>query len=295
MAFTLPPTIPATPELLQKLSVHGGETLPLWPAGVTPPKETAPAQDSYYTVTTPYTHGDHLNLFNVWQPEIEVFPAPAANNTGAAVIVAPGGCYQFLSYTMEGAEMAAWLNGIGVTCAILKYRVPTRPGAKLGDMELTDAQRALSLLRANAARWGIDPKRVGIMGFSAGAHLSALAGNAATRTYAPIDATDGHCCKPTFTILMYPAYIDGEGALEPKIVPTENTSPAIMIHAADDPFPCESSLYYLNALRKVGVSAELHFYSTGGHGYGLRPTAYPCRTWSRCVGEWLEVNGWLKP
>ena len=265
-----------------------GQVFPLWPGK--PPGETAPEQAEYNAIQGQYIHGDHLNIYNVWTPQIEVFPAPATNNTGAAVIVCPGGCYEFLSYTMEGTEMAAWLNAIGVTCVVLKYRVPARPDAQRGAIPLKDAQRALSLVRAKAAEWGIDEKRVGIMGFSAGAHLSVLASNAPTRTYDTVDIVDKFACRPNFAILMYSAYIFekcGEIAL------TKDTPPAIMIHACDDPYPSESSLVYYRALRKAGIPAELHLYSTGGHGYGLRTTAYPCQTWPRNVTEWLKVNSWL--
>ncbi|MDR1817041.1 MAG: alpha/beta hydrolase, partial [Puniceicoccales bacterium] len=281
-SFSLPPTVPATPELMRALlPPAGGEKFPLWPAGTTPPGESAPAPErgEYWTVTgiaEPYPHGAHLNLFNVWQPEIEIFPAKRANagDTTAAVLIAPGGCYQFLSWTLEGVELARWLNSFGVTAAVLKYRVPTRSGATPGEMELKDAQRALALLRANAAKWGIDPLRVGMLGFSAGAHLSALAGNAPARAYDAVDAADAQNVRPDFTVLMYPAYLAGEGALAP-LTPTARTAPAIFIHAADDPFTVESSLQYFAALRAAGVSAEMHIYAAGGHGYGIRPTSYP--------------------
>ncbi|MDR2512315.1 MAG: alpha/beta hydrolase [Puniceicoccales bacterium] len=268
-----------------------GHVFPLWPGKA--PGETAPEQNEYNAIQGQYVHGDHLNIYNVWAPQIEVFPASGTNNTGAAVIVCPGGCYEFLSYTMEGTEMATWLNAIGVTCVVLKYRVPARPNAARGVIPLKDAQRALSLVRAKAAEWGVDANRVGIMGFSAGAHLGALASNAPARTYAEVDAADQFSCRPNFAILMYSAYIFETGAESGEIEVTKDTPPAIMIHADNDPYPSASSLVYYRALRRAGVPAELHLYSTGGHGYGLRTSAYPCQTWPRNVTEWLKINGWL--
>lgn len=291
---TSPKTPPPPPPATERVAyAPTGKVLPLWPSQ--PPGETAPARSEYNTIVRGYIHGDHINVNDVWAPGIEVFPAPADKNTGAAVIVCPGGCYSFLSYTMEGTEMAPWLNALGVTCVVLKYRVPARPGARRGEMELMDAQRALSLVRSRAAEWALDPGRIGIMGFSAGAHLSAVSANAPRRTYVPVDAVDEHCCRPDFTILLYSAYIfetDAENG--PEIAVTRATPPAILIHAADDPYPVESSIVYYNAMRKAGVPVELHLYATGGHGYGLRPTGYPCQTWTTCVAEWLRVNGWLK-
>jgi acetyl esterase/lipase len=269
-----------------------GIVLPLWSG--TPPGEIAPEVPEVTAIVRNYIHGEHININNVWQPQIEVFPAPADKNTGAAVIVCPGGCYRFLSYTMEGTEMAKWLNAIGVTCVVLKYRVPQREGADLGEIELKDAQRALSVVRARAGEWGVDPERVGIMGFSAGAHLSALASTAPGRTYDPVDAADTQNPRPNFAILMYPAYIFEAGEAGPLLPVTAQTPPSILIQAGDDPYPCESSLAYFAALRNAGVPVELHLYSTGGHGYGLRQTGYPSQTWPACVAEWLNINGWLK-
>lgn len=286
-AKTPPP--PALPTERVNYVPHG-QVLTLWPGN--PPGEIAPRESEYVGIVRTYTHGEHLNIMNVWTPQIEVFPASASNNTGAAVIVCPGGCYQFLSFTLEGTDMAQWLNAIGVTAIVLKYRTPARAGAKRGEIELKDAQRAISYVRANAAQWGIDPKRVGIMGFSAGAHLSALASSATQRTYAASDAIDENDFHPGFAILMYPAYIfEPEDEVQRLVSPS--TSPALIIQAADDPYPSESSLVYYQALRKAGVPAELHIYSTGGHGYGLRKTAYPALTWPTCATEWLKVNGWL--
>jgi acetyl esterase/lipase len=287
------PVTPAVPALPKERATYvpQGQVLPLWPGK--PPGETAAAQKEYTGIVRGYTHGEHLNIMNVWTPQIEVFPASAINNTGAAMIVCPGGCYQFLSYTMEGVEMARWLNDIGVTAIILKYRTPARRGAKRGEMELKDAQRAISLVRANAAQWGVDPKRIGIMGFSAGAHLSALAGTATKRTYDAVDAVDKKSFHPDFTLLAYPAYIFEPEDEVQKLVTTK-TSPAFIIQAADDPYPSESSLTYYLACRAAGVSAELHIYASGGHGYGLRKSAYPSQTWTTLATEWFKANGWLK-
>ncbi|MDR2862528.1 MAG: alpha/beta hydrolase [Puniceicoccales bacterium] len=289
-----PVTPEAPPPSTERVSYKPeGKVLPLWPGK--PPGETAPEQEEYTGIVRGYVHGEHLHIVNVWNPSIEVFPAPADKNTGAAVIVCPGGCYSFLSYNMEGTEMAKWLNAIGVSCIVLKYRVPNRPKTPRGALPLKDAQRALSLVRSKAATWGIDPERIGIMGFSAGAHLSATASTAPRRTYKAVDAADKLSFRPNFAILLYPAYLfETDPEKGPELFVNAKTPPAIIVQAADDPYPSESSLVYYNALRKAGVPVELHLYSKGGHGYGLRKTGYPSQTWPKNVAEWLKANGWLK-
>ncbi|MDR2844517.1 MAG: alpha/beta hydrolase [Puniceicoccales bacterium] len=258
----------------------GAVVIPIWPGE--PVGENAPAKPEKRDGKNGF-----VSVTNVWTPTIEVFPAPAANNTGAAVLICPGGGYSSLSYSYEGVHIAEWLNSLGITGVVLKYRVPQRPNTQRGELPLKDAQRALSLLRSRAAEWKIDPARIGILGFSAGGHLSALASTAPERTYAPADDADKLSCLPNFTVLIYPAYCVENGALSPRLPVTKKTPPALLIHAANDPYTCDSSLLYFSALRKERVSAEVHIYSKGGHGFGMHRKTYPVATWPTCAAAWL--------
>ncbi|HZZ72883.1 MAG TPA: alpha/beta hydrolase [Pirellulales bacterium] len=238
-----------------------------------------------------------IRLGNVSQPMITVFQPPKAKNTGAAVVVCPGGGYSILAYDLEGTEVCDWLNSIGVTGVLLKYRVPGRGGERY-TAPLQDAQRALGLVREHATEWGIDPKRVGILGFSAGGHLAAAAStNYQTRTYPPIDGADKLSCRPDFTILIYPAYLvknNDVTQLAPELKVTANTPPAFIVMTEDDPVKVENAYGYALALKSEKVGAEVHTYPTGGHGYGLRPSANEVSTWPLRAAEWLDKQGWLK-
>ncbi|MDR2863399.1 MAG: alpha/beta hydrolase, partial [Puniceicoccales bacterium] len=169
----------------------------------------------------PETGGKNATFIsNIWKPSIEVIRAPEDKNTGAAVLVCPGGGYGGLAYNHEGLSVAKWLNSLGVTAVILKYRVPARPKTLRGEVPLKDAQRALSLVRSKADEWKIDPRRLGILGFSAGGHLSALTSTAPERSYEPTDEVDKFSCVPDFTILIYPAYCVENNALSPRLAVT---------------------------------------------------------------------------
>jgi acetyl esterase/lipase len=241
-----------------------------------------------------------IRLGNVSTPTLHVFRPEKSKDTGAAVVIAPGGGYHILAWDLEGEEVAEWLAGIGVTGVVLKYRVPRRPGQP-GDKPpvgpLQDAQRAVSLVRSKAKEWNLDPGRIGILGFSAGGHLAASASvNYDRRAYEPVDDADKASCKPDFSILIYPAYLtNSEGtALLPEIRIDKNTPPAFLAHATDDPINPLNSVQYFAALKRAGVSAELHVYRSGGHGYGLRPTAEPVTTWPARCAEWMQKQGLLK-
>ncbi|MDR1817344.1 MAG: alpha/beta hydrolase fold domain-containing protein [Puniceicoccales bacterium] len=253
----------------------------------TPPGETTPPRPERRAKNLAFVR-------DVWTPALEFRPAPAATNTGTAVIVCPGGGYSGLAYAHEGLEVAKWLNSIGVNAFILKYRVPTRPGQKRGVMPLMDAQRAVSLVRANAAAWNIRPDRIGILGFSAGAHLSALTSCAPKRTYAPTDAADALPCRPNFTVLIYPAYIVEKGRFTDEFEVTAETPPAFFVHAVNDPYTYKSSAHYFEKLRTFGTNAELHIFGQGGHGFGLRKNS-PGDLWPAAATAWLRANKWLAP
>ncbi|TVS12228.1 MAG: alpha/beta hydrolase [Planctomycetaceae bacterium] len=239
-------------------------------------------------------------LTDVSVPTITVHKPAAEEDTGAAVLICPGGGYHILAMDLEGTEVADWLNSIGVTGIVLKYRVPRRKEQEKHVAPLQDAQRAMSLVRQHAADWGIAEDRIGILGFSAGGHLAAAAStNFDRRTYDPIDETDRIGCRPDFTVLIYPAYLTGEGAeasgeLAPEIRVSAETPPAFFVHAGDDHISPENSIAMYLALKRAGVPAELHVYESGGHGFGLRPTEHPCSTWPQSCERWLRSRGLLR-
>ncbi len=233
---------------------------------------------------------------NVSKPTITVFKPPADKDTGAAVLICPGGGYNILAYDLEGTDVAEWLSSIGVTGIVLKYRVPRRKDREKHDAPLQDAQRAMSLVRSRAAEWKIDPERIGILGFSAGGHLSATAStNSDRRNYEVIDAVDEFSCRPDFAVLVYPAYLLKEKSdeLAAEIRVSENTPPVFFAHADDDRHSSASSVGMYLALKKVGVSSELHIYASGGHGFGLRPSEHPCCTWPDRCTAWMKSQGLL--
>jgi acetyl esterase/lipase len=272
--------------------------LDVWPDKV--PGETKPI-DAEKLVEPKPGQTKVQRLTNVSKPTITVHRPQADKNTGAAVVICPGGGYNILAWDLEGEEVAAWLNSIGVTGIILKYRVPRRPDQPKDQPPpgpLQDAQRALSLVRSKATEWGIDPKRIGILGFSAGGHLSAKASTSFDkRTYEPIDDFDSVSCRPDFAVLVYPAYLTNKegSALSPSIQVTEQTPPMFLVHAGDDRILAENSVQLYLALRKAKVPAELHVYPKGGHGFGLRPSEHPVVTWPRRCEEWMRSQGLLKP
>jgi acetyl esterase/lipase len=242
----------------------------------------------------------HL-LTDVDHPTLTVYRPAKIKDVGAAVVICPGGGYSVLAMDLEGEDVAAWLNTIGVTGIVLKYRVPRRSSDPKDKPPLgpqRDVQRALSLVRGKAAEWGIDPKRIGVLGFSAGGNLATLAAtNFDKRTYEPIDEVDKVSCRPDFAVLVYPAYLvaAGKDELAQEVRVRKECPPAFFAHAADDPVPAENSVVAYRAWRKAGASAELHIYASGGHGFGLRPSEQPCSTWPQRCGDWLKAQGLLKP
>jgi acetyl esterase/lipase len=239
-----------------------------------------------------------IRLGNVSKPSVAIYRPPADRDTGAAVVVCPGGGYHILAMDLEGTEICDWLNSIGVTGVLLKYRVPKRAGLDKHAAALQDAQRALGLVRQRAGEWGGDPARVGVLGFSAGGHLAAaVCNNYEQRTYDKVDATDDVSCRPDFAVLIYPAYltVKEEGdKIAPDLNITSNTPPSFIAMAEDDPIRVETALFYGLALKKAGVPLELHIYPTGGHGYGLRPSKDLVTTWPARAAEWMKSRGLLK-
>jgi acetyl esterase/lipase len=233
-----------------------------------------------------------IRIGNVSDPTLTVY-APKENNTGAAVVVFPGGGYRILAIDLEGTEVCDWLNGQGITCILVKYRVPDPGPYPKSSAALQDAQRALGLVRQHAAEWHIDANRIGVLGFSAGAHLAAaLSTHFDQRLYDPIDAADKLSCRPDFAVIVYPGYLalaDQNFAPNPDIHPTDQTPPTFLVQAEDDPVHVENAVVYFLALKNAKVPAELHIYAQGGHGYGLRRTALPVTTWPQSVEVWLRT------
>ncbi len=241
------------------------------------------------------------SLTNVTKPTLTVSRPDRDQNNGAAVVVFPGGGYTNLAWDHEGEQVARWLNSIGVTAAVLKYRVPRRPGTPKGEppvQALMDAQRAISLVRSKAADWGIDAKRIGVLGFSAGGHLAAWsATNSDKRAYDAVDAADQASCRPDFAVMIYPGGVTKHGSSElaPEIRVTSQSPPSFFAHAGDDRVSPENSVQMYLALKRAGVPAELHIYASGGHGFGMRPSDKPAATWHRRCEDWLLDQGILKP
>jgi len=239
-------------------------------------------------------------ITNVTHPTLTVFLPDKSKNTGVAMVICPGGGYWNLAWDLEGEEVAAWLNSVGIAGIVLKYRVPRRPGQP-EDLPapgpLLDAQRTMSLVRSRAKDWGIDPAKIGIVGFSAGGHLAvSTATSFETRAYDAIDAVDTVSCRPDFAIGVYSGYFveKSTGRLAPWIHIYRKTPPVLLIHAADDPVSeAENSIVMYQSLLRVGISAELHVYAKGGHGFGVRKSDQPCSQWTgRCL-EWLKNLGIL--
>ncbi|MGD0155173.1 MAG: alpha/beta hydrolase [Terracidiphilus sp.] len=271
----------------------GQLTMAIWPGTAPgeianmPPQVNVNANGARTAAGRPY-----IRLTNVSTPTITLFK-PTGKSTGAAVVVFPGGSYKILSMDLEGAEVCDWLNSIGVTCVLLKYRVPDSGPYPRSAAALQDAQRAMGLVRQHAGEWGIDPHRVGVIGFSAGAYLSAAVSNIYDkRVYDSIDAADQLSCKPDFAVVVYPGYIalaEPNFALNPAIHPTAGAPPTFILQAEDDPVHVENSLFYFLALKNANVPAELHIYAQGGHGYGLRPRDLPIMGGPKLVETWLHT------
>lgn len=268
-------------------------TIPLWP-GVAPgaPTDAPPERDMTTAKDNLIAGRPLIRLGNVSTPTLTVY-RPTGANSGAAVVVFPGGGYQILAIDLEGTEVCDWLNGIGVTCVLVKYRVPNSGPFPASPAALQDAQRAMGLVRQHASEWGIDPARVGVLGFSAGGHLSAaLSTHFDTRLYAPVDAADDMSCRPDFAVVVYPGYLalpDQQMAPNAEITPTKQTPPTFIVQSQDDPVHVENATNYFLQLKRAGVATELHIYAEGGHGYGLRRTALPVTRWPDAVQGWLQT------
>ncbi len=248
----------------------------------------------------------YLYLRNVSQPTLTVY-APKGKNTGAAVVVFPGGGFEILAMDLEGTEVCDWLNANGITCVLLKYRVPSLPydwhcncrpdNLVVPTQALEDAQRAMGLVRLHAAEWHVDPHKVGVLGFSAGGYLVAsISTHYAHRLYPPVDAADQESARPDFAVAIYPGHLAAKKGLNPNVPVTKDTPPTFLLQAEDDDVDgVEQTYVYYGALKDAGVPAELHLYAQGGHAFGLRPTKLPITHWPDLVTPWLKTIGMIPP
>jgi len=274
----------------------------LWP-GKTPGDVGIKGQETSRIHQSPLVGPTKL-ITNVTRPTITVYPPPREKNTGTAMLICPGGGYWDLYWELEGEEVAAWLNSVGMTGIILKYRCPRRPGDVSGEPPLgpqLDAQRAVSLVRSRAAEWRINPKRIGMIGFSAGGHLAlATATGFAKRLYDPIDVVDKVSCRPDFAVLCYPGYLKAKGKDEiaPGLRIPADTPPILLAHASDDNESyggsnAEHSAFMYLALKRAGIPAELHIYATGDHDFGVRQNEKLPSSWTQLCVNWLRSQSLL--
>jgi acetyl esterase/lipase len=288
--------------ILGVLTVSASEPMILWPAGELGEKNAVGVEQDVTKPSDDLYGGKRVTrISNVSIPTITLYRPAPDKDTGAAVVVCPGGGYEILSMDLEGTEVCQWLNSIGVSAVLLKYRVPAPNGLERYTEPLQDVQRALGLVRYHAAEWHIDPKRIGIIGFSAGGHLSAAASTRfETRTYKPVDESDHISCRPDFAMLIYPAFlIRQEGSkLGPELVPEltviSNTPPTFLVQTEDDQIHVENALFYYLALKNANVPAELHLFAKGGHAYALRKSDKAVMSWPKRAEEWMCGLGVLE-
>jgi acetyl esterase/lipase len=284
----------------------GHTQIPIWP-GEPPDARAAKGPESAETTGPESLVAGRpwVAVSNVSQPTITVY-SPTGKNTGAAVVVFPGGGYEILAIDLEGTEACDWLTSRGITCVLLKYRVPApRSSPNWGafpqsPMALEDAQRTLGLVRFHAAEWQIDPQKIGVLGFSAGGHLvAAISTHFKQRLYAARDAADSESCRPDFAVAIYPGHLSLDHKnleLNPAVPVTRQVPPTFLLQAEDDHVDdVDDSLSYYIALKNAGVPVEMHLYAQGGHAFGLRSTRFPITEWPQLVETWLETIGMIAP
>jgi acetyl esterase/lipase len=295
--------LPAVAQDFQGITLDGERAtiVPVWPGdvpgedGSVGPMKLQPLRES--------EENPIYRLTDVGKPELAIYRPEEEKANGTCVLVCPGGGYHILAYNHEGTEVADWLNSLGVTAAVLKYRVPRRKDRPAHEAPLQDAQRAIRWLRFHAEDYGIAPDRIGILGFSAGGHLTVMAATAHDEpAYEAIDEVDRASCRPDFAIPIYPAYLlaDAEDeepfeALAEEITVDETTPPMFLSVTDDDKDRGAGAARMYLELKKVGVPAELHIFAEGGHGYGMRPNRGPAAHWNERCADWLKVRGWLDP
>ena len=284
----------------------GHTQVPIWPGAVPDARRSAGPEAAKTTGKESLVAGrPWVAVENVSHPTMTVY-SPKGKNTGAAVVVFPGGGYEILAIDLEGTEVCDWLTSRGITCVLLKYRVPApRSSPHWGafpqsPMALEDAQRTVGLVRFHAAEWHIDPHKIGVLGFSAGGHLvAAMSTHFKKRLYPPVDAADKERCRPDFAVAIYPGHLllgGGKFELNPNVPVTSQTPPTFLLQDEDDHVDnVNDSLVYYIALKKAGVPVEMHLYAQGGHAFGLRRTKFPVTAWPQLVETWLGTLGMISP
>lgn len=283
------------------LTVTSGIALAAEPATIIPvwsgkaPGETRELGAEVIQPARPDENPPTTRITNIGSPALSVFLPPQEKRNGTSVVICPGGAFRILAWDKEGTEVAEWFNSLGVSAFVLKYRTPTSDRQPPWLAPAQDAQRAVSLVRHRAAEWGLAQDRVGLLGFSAGGSTAANAAlKSSTRLYDAADESDKISCRPDFVALVYPAYlIDEKGSLKADLAVTKETPPMFLAHAFNDGISCENSIQLFLALKKAGVPADLHVYSSGGHGFGLRPSDQPASTWPQRCEDWLRLRGLL--
>jgi acetyl esterase/lipase len=309
----------------------GHTQVPIWPGAVPDAQPVAGPEVAKTTGKEFLVAGKPaVGVSKVSRPTMSVY-SPIGKNTGTAVVVFPGGGYLDLAIDLEGTEVCDWLTSKGITCVLLKYRVPGEPGypkpapyPKSGPypespMALEDAQRTMGLTRFHAAEWHIDPHKVGVLGFSSGGHLSAaISTHFERRLYPAVDSADKESCRPDFAVAIYPGHLsisaaewdakqgakkfvlhypataDRDLGLNPDVPVTNQTPPTFLLQAEDDHVDnVNDSLAYYIALKNAGVPVEMHLYAQGGHAFGLRRTELPITRWPQLVDTWLGTIGMI--
>jgi acetyl esterase/lipase len=282
----------------------GHTQVPLWP-GMAPDLQPVPGPETVTRSHTLLAGKPATSVTNVTQPTMTVY-APTGKNTGAAVVVIPGGGFEILAMDFEGTEACDWLTSRGITCVLLKYRVPSKPydwkcdcrphNLELSVPSLQDVQRTMRLVRFHAAQWHIEPHKIGVLGFSAGGFLVAeISTNFNRHLYAPVDAADKESARPDFAMPIYPGHLTtGDGKLNSNVPVSSETPPTFLVQAENDYVDgVDQSLVYYTALAKAHVPAEMHLYARGGHAFGLRQTSDPITDWPRLAEVWLRTIGVL--
>jgi len=288
----------------------GHTQVPIWPGAVPDAQPVEGPENDTTTVTEPLVAGrPWVQVGHVSRPTMTVY-SPTGKNTGAAVVVFPGGGYQILAIDLEGTEVCDWLTSKGITCVLLKYRVPNSGMhwdekckcqiTPKSPTALEDAQRTVGLVRLHAAEWHIDPHKIGVLGFSAGGHLvAAMSTHFERRLYPAVDAADKESCRPDFAVALYPGHLwinEGKFELNPDIRTriTRQNPPTFLLQAEDDHVDnVNQSLVYYIALKNAGIPVEMHLYAQGGHAFGPRRTKLPITGWPQLVETWLGTIGMI--
>jgi acetyl esterase/lipase len=284
----------------------GLKQIPIWPDGAPDMEGVSQPAERVEVTKAPHLVAGRpwIAVYDVTSPTMTVFP-PKGRNTGASMVVFPGGGFQILAMDLEGTEICDWMTAKGMTCVLLKYRIPKSDHYWDKDCDchitpkvpraLQDAQRTIRLVRARAKELNLDPDKIGVIGFSAGGYLVAQTSNIFEPTYKPVDAADKLSSRPDFAVALYPGHLCRSGAtLDPGIHVTKQTPPTFLLQAWDDPVDeiCNSTVY-ARALNDAGVPAEVHLFARGGHAFGLRRTEHPATMWPSLVENWLKEIGIL--